>query len=72
MVCCWMSVGKDSGARIVTIAVRSTEQSSVRVPTYSRPISAARGGWRNQWVNASTRRKTVVTTQGAHIRRFAS
>ncbi len=72
MVCCWMSVGSDSGVRIVTISVKSAEQSRVSVPTYSRPISAGRGGWRNQWVNARTSRKTVMTTHGAHIRRVAS
>ncbi len=54
------------------MTVKSTEQSKLSVPTYSRPISAARGGWRNQWVNASTSRKTVITTQGAHIRRLDS
>ena len=72
MVCCWMSLGRLRGTRMVTIAVKSSEQSKVRVATKSRPISAARGGWRNQWVKASTSAKTMTTTHGAHILRFAS
>ncbi len=72
MVCCWMSDGRLSGVRIVTIAVNSREQSRVSVPTNSRPISAARGGCKNQCVKASTNPKTTITTQGAHILRLAS
>ena len=45
------------------MTVSRSEQSSVSVPTNSRPISAGRGGWRNQWVNARITRKTVTTTQ---------
>ena len=67
-----MSVGRESGVSSVTIAVSSSEQSRVSVPTNSRPISAARGGMRNQWVKARTRPKTASTTQGAHILRLAS
>ena len=65
-------MGRLSGARSVTITVSRSEQSSMRVPTKSRPISAGRGGTRNQWVKARTTKKTVMTTQGAHIRRLDS